>query len=191
MPNFNSNFQQKDTIPGISDSLVVNANGIETTIRYFAKDSIITRITNNSTYLYGEARIEYGDIKLNAAEIVIDQSKQELIAKGTLDSLGNWIGRPVLLMQWKIRNRRNQIQLYYSKSQNKGVATQQPDGILRGETVKKNPDQSAYIENGKFIPCLDNPNATTYIKAKKIKINSQECNHWPFFLLYVGEFQHL
>ena len=48
---------ERDTIPGISDSLVVNANGIETTIRYFAKDSIITRITNNSTYLYTERRV--------------------------------------------------------------------------------------------------------------------------------------
>ena len=70
--------------------------------------------------------------KLNAAEIVIDQSKQELIAKGTLDSLGNWIGRPVFTDASR-RYETEEIRYNFitQKTRIKGVATQQPDGILR------------------------------------------------------------
>ena len=179
--------QTQDTIPGIQDSVVVNVNGIETTIKYFAKDSIITKISNSSTYLYGDAVIEYGRIKLTAAEIIIDQSKSELTAKGVLDSLGNWQGRPVF-NDGPDRFETEEIRYNFvtQKARIKGVATQQPDGLLRGEVVKRNPDQSAYVLNGKFIPCLDNPNATTYINAKKIKINPGKNIITGPFLLYVG-----
>ncbi len=178
---------ERDTIPGIQDSVVVNVNGIETTIKYFAKDSIITKITDNSTYLYGDAVIEYGRIRLAAAEIIIDKSSNELSARGVQDSLGNWIGRPIF-NDGPDRFETEEIRFNFitQKARIKGVATQQPDGLLRGEVVKRNPDQSAYILNGKFIPCMDDPNGNTYIKAKKIKINPGKNIITGPFLLYVG-----
>ena len=163
---------RNDTIPGQSDSLQVVVNGIQTTIKYYAEDSIITRLISNQTYLYGNARIEYGRINLAAERIIIDRNKNELHATGVQDSLGNWVGRPVFKDGPDIFDTEEiRYNFETQKAYIKGVATQQQEGFLRGSVVKRNADQSAYIKDGKFIPCPDDPDAGTYIKAKKIKVN--------------------
>ena len=80
---------KNDTLHGMQDSLKVKANGIQTTIKYYAVDSIITKISTNTTHLYGDARIEYGTVNLRADQIIIDRNNHELIARGTQDSTGN------------------------------------------------------------------------------------------------------
>ena len=61
-----------DTTRIINDSIPIQTGGFETTVKYYAEDSIITKTTTNVTYLYGNAYIEYGRIKLSAEQIVID-----------------------------------------------------------------------------------------------------------------------
>ncbi|OEJ99622.1 putative LPS assembly protein LptD [Roseivirga misakiensis] len=178
---------KNDTIPGVQDSLSVNVNGIETTIEYYAKDSIITQTKTNTTYLYGDARIKYGAIDLLAAIIVIDRNNNELIARGVQDSTGIWRGRPIFKdSQGVYETEEIRYNFVTQRARIKGVATDQPDGQLQGEVIKRNPDQSAYILNGKYIPCLDDPDAQTFIKAKKIKVNPGVSVITGPFLLYVG-----
>lgn len=176
-----------DTLPGQSDSLQVVVNGIQTTINYYAEDSIITRLIDNTTYLYGNAKIEYGDINLIAARITIDKNKNELIATGVQDSTGTWIGRPIFKDGADIFDTEEiRYNFETQKAYIKGVASKQQDGFLRGQVVKRNQDQSAYISEGKYVPCPDDPDAGTYIKAKKIKINPGKNVITGPFLLYVG-----
>ncbi|MFY0591289.1 putative LPS assembly protein LptD [Roseivirga sp.] len=177
----------QDTIPGVQDSLKVEVNGIETTIEYYAKDSIITRTKDNTTYLYGDARIKYDKIDLLAAIIIIDRNNNELIARGVQDSTGIWRGRPIFQdAQGVYETEEIRYNFITQRARIKGVATDQPDGQLQGDVIKRNPDQSAYILNGKYIPCLDDPDAQTFIKAKKIKINPGVSVITGPFLLYVG-----
>lgn len=180
---------QRDTIPsGTSDSLQVVVNGIQTTIKYYAEDSIITRLISNKTFLYGNARIEYGDINLAAERIIIDRNKNELTATGVQDSTGTWLGRPVFKDGPDVFDTEEiRYNFESQKAYIKGVATKQQEGFLRGEVVKRNADQSAYIKDGKFVPCPDDPEAGTYIKAKKIKINPGKNIITGPFLLYVGD----
>jgi len=180
---------QNDTIPaGTSDSIQVVVNGIQTTIKYFARDSIITKLLTNQTYLYGNARIEYGRINLAAERIIIDRNTNELHATGVQDSLGNWVGRPVFKDGPDIFDTEEiRFNFETQKAYIKGVATQQQEGYLKGEVVKRNADQSAFIQDGKFIPCPDDPDAGTYIKAKKIKVNPGKNIITGPFLLYVGD----
>ena len=177
----------KDTVPTLQDSMKVNVDGIETTIEYYAVDSIITKTQTNTTYLYGDARIKYGTIDLLAAEIIIDRNTNELIARGVQDSTGIWRGRPIFKdAQGVYETEEIRYNFVTQRARIKGVATDQPDGQLQGEVIKRNPDQSAYILDGKYIPCLNDPDATTYIKAKKIKINPGVSVITGPFLLYVG-----
>ncbi|MEC7752693.1 MAG: putative LPS assembly protein LptD [Bacteroidota bacterium] len=179
---------KNDTVPGISDSLQVVVGGIQTTIKYYAEDSIITKLLTNQTYLYGNAKIEYGNIKLVAERITIDKNKNELMATGIQDSLGNWVGRPIFQDGPDIFDTEEiRYNFETQKAIIKGVATKQQDGHLRGSVVKRNADQSAYIKDGKFIPCLDDPDAGTYIKSSKIKINPGKNVITGPFLLYVGD----
>ncbi len=176
-----------NTRPAASDSIkVTDSNGIETTIKYFAQDSIITKTATNVTYLYGNAYIEYGDIRLDAARITLDRGKSELTAFGIQDSTGSWIGLPIFkdgADTYETREIRYNFQSNRAKI--KGVATEQPDGFLAGEEVKRNEDGSAYILDGKFVPCAD-PLASTYIRSKKIKIIPGKSVVTGPFLLYVG-----
>lgn len=179
---------RNDTLPGTRDSLKVNVNGIETTISYYAVDSIITKTKTNTTLLYGDARIEYGTINLRAAEIIIDRNTNELIARGVQDSTGVWVGRPIFKdAQGIYETEEIRYNFVTQRARIKGVATEQPDGHLRGEIIKRNADQTAYIANGKYVPCLDDPDATTYIKAKKIKVIPGKSVITGPFLLYVGD----
>lgn len=172
--------------PAPTDSLVINKDGIETTIKYYAEDSIITKTLTNVTHLYGNAYIEYGDIKLDAAEIVIDRTNNELTAKGMQDSTGTWIGLPIFQDgPEKFETREIRYNFNTDRARIKGVATQQQDGYLSGEVVKRNDDGSAYIAGGRYIPC-DDPQATTYIKSTKIKIIPGDKVITGPFLLYIG-----
>ncbi len=179
--------QLGDTTRIIQDSIPIQAGGFETTVKYFAEDSIITKTTTNVTYLYGNAYIEYGRIKLSAEQIIIDRTINEVRAVGVQDSLGNWEGRPVF-QDGPDRFETEEIRYNFETQRARiiGVATEQPDGYLRGTVVKRNPDNSAYIKDGKYTPCLDDPNADTYIRAKKIKIIPGKSVITGPFLLYIG-----
>ena len=176
-----------DTTRIIQDSLPIQTGGFETTVKYYAEDSIITKTTTNVTYLYGNAYIEYGRIKLAAEQITIDRTVNEVRAIGIQDSLGNWEGRPIFQDGGDVfETEEIRYNFETQKARIIGVATEQPDGYLRGTVVKRNPDNSAYIKDGKYTPCLDNPNADTYIKSKKIKIIPGKSVITGPFLLYIG-----
>ena len=169
----------------------VVVNGIETTIKYYAKDSIINKTQTNITYLYGDAKIEYGLINLRAAEITINRNNNELRARGVQDSTGLWVGRPIFKDPGGIYETEEiRYNFVTQRARIKGVATEQPDGLLRGEVIKRNADETAYISEGKYIPCLDDPDAGTFIKAKKIKLIPDKGVITGPFLLYVGGYSN-
>lgn len=178
---------KKDTVALLQDSISINVNGFQTTVKYFAEDSIINKLVTNQTFLYGNAKIEYGQINLVAERITIDKQKNELHATGVQDSTGVWVGLPVFKDGPDIFDTREITYNFKTqKARIKGVSKKEPDGFIRGEVIKRNPDQSAYVLNGKFVPCLDDSEAGTYIKAKKIKINPGKNIITGPFLLYVG-----
>ncbi|MEJ2005362.1 MAG: LptA/OstA family protein, partial [Cyclobacteriaceae bacterium] len=80
-----------------NDSLTVTAprSDIETTIDYSARDSINLSIDSKVIKLYGNAKITYGNIELDADQIIIDYNDNTLTAFGRLDSLGQRVGYPV------------------------------------------------------------------------------------------------
>src|SRR5699024_9244048 len=58
-----------------------------------------TRIKNNlkeqKVFLYNEAKIEYGDMRLEAGQIILNNKKREVYAYGITDSTGQYTQRPV------------------------------------------------------------------------------------------------
>ena len=64
------------------------ASDISTTILYSAQDSINSNVQTRIVKLYGQAKIIYGDIQLEAEEITIDYEKSTLTAQGRTDSTG-------------------------------------------------------------------------------------------------------
>ena len=146
------------------------SQGILNNIEYFAEDSIIYDLDQEIVFLHNKAKVISKDIELIAGFIYIDFNKNIIFAKGLMDSLGNYIQKPIL-------NEKNQsyeadtiIYNYKSKKAKiKKIITEEGGGYLHGETIKKNTDEIYYLEHGKYTTCsLEEPHF--YINAKKLKL---------------------
>lgn len=159
------------------DSLVVdtaeqkkNRETLEYKVEYSAKDSLRFDIKNQIMFLYGEAEVHYGETVLTADYIELGLKNNELFAKGTIDSSDNYIGKPYFedggqgfttdSMKYNFKSKKGKI--YEAK-------TQEGDGYIHGENIKKTDDDILYIRNGKYTTCsLDTPHF--HIQAEKLKI---------------------
>ncbi|MFT5902582.1 MAG: lipopolysaccharide assembly outer membrane protein LptD (OstA), partial [Bacteroidia bacterium] len=140
------------------DSLNVNSakkgSELDAEIKYSAKDSIRFSVENKKVYLFGEAQITYKDIELKAAYIEIDQETKEVYAEGLIDSAGKKIGMPEFKsgdQQFKAKRMRYNFET--EKGKILDVVTQEGEGNLRGEKVKKTEEGHYYIEDGGYTTC--------------------------------------
>lgn len=177
-----------DSLMNLEDAKIMPSNGITTEITYFAEDSIVTDFKTNRLYLYNKAWFEYGTIRLDADLIIIDWEKSEILASGVSDSLGNILGNPFFKDGQAVYEIRKEMR-YNFKSKKaiiKDVVTEQQDGILRGETIKKTADGSIYLDHGYYTTCkLTKPH--WHISSKKIKsIASKQVVSGPFNLYFNG-----
>jgi hypothetical protein len=170
------------------DSLKVAAGarkgGVETTVKYAAKDSIRFVIADKKAILYDDATVDYGDLNLKAAQITVDYSRNLLTAEGAPDSTGKVQGRPVF---------KNGAETYqagrinYNFKTRKGkiadAVTQQGEGYVHAEVIKKNQFNEIYGRNGRYTTCnLEHPHF--FINASKMKvIPGQKVVTGPFNLV--------
>ena len=77
------------------DSLWSKESTLKTEVKYTARDSTVMEDEGNVVLMYGEAKVEYDDIKLEADYIRLDYTKNEIFAKGTIDSTQKKVGFPV------------------------------------------------------------------------------------------------
>ncbi len=180
-----------------SDTLKVNqvetisiptASGeIEDNVVYNAEDSIFYDIINEKIYLYGAAHIEQKDISLDAGVIVFDYGLQEVTAMPSLDSLGHIIDRP--------RFSEGEEEFYsdtlrYNFKTEKGkisqLLTQEGDGFLRSEAVKKNEFDEMFGANAFYTTC-NHEHPHFRIQAKKVKVVPKKVIVTGPANLYVGD----
>ncbi|SMD44265.1 LPS assembly outer membrane protein LptD (organic solvent tolerance protein OstA) [Aquiflexum balticum DSM 16537] len=171
-----------DTIPRNDTTKTIPKGDIQTTINYYGEDSIITDFISKKVFLHKAAWFEYGNIRLDADLIIIDWEKSELFASGVTDSLGNITGNPIFKEGVSTYEIRKEMR-YNFKTQKaiiKDVVTEQQDGLLRGETIKKDQDGSIFLDHGYYTTCnLAEPH--WHINANKIKsIRGKQVVTGPF-----------
>ena len=171
----------------VSDTVAVQKRGdIDTIVEYYAKDSIIMDRESEIIYLYGEAKIDYGDITVEAAVIIFDQKNSLLSAQGITDSTGKDIGKPVFTesgvmyttdgMQYHFINRR---------AITTGLVTEQSQGYLHGEEVYKNEDDELFVNHAKYTTCnLAHPHFE--IRSRRLKRSGKNIISGPFNL-YIND----
>ncbi len=188
IPNLDSVSNSLDTLARIDSAKIMPTSDITTEILYFAEDSIITDFKENKVYLYKKAWFEYGTMRLDADLIVIDWENSELYATGVSDSTGAVLGNPFFKDGNSTYEIRKEMK-YNFKTQKaiiKDVVTEQQDGILRGETIKKTADGSIYLDHGYYSTCkLTTPH--WHISSNKIKsIQGKQVVSGPFNLYFNG-----
>jgi hypothetical protein len=146
---------ENDTLQTQKDSVKQARKGdIETTILYSARDSINSTFNPKVIRLYGDAKIKYGNIELEAEDIVIDYDRSTISAAGRLDSAGRRVGFPVFKDNGTVYETRDMVYNFKTKrAQISEVVTQQGDGFLHGERVFKNDKNELFSIENAYTTC--------------------------------------
>jgi hypothetical protein len=147
-----------------------SAQALEDEVKYQAEDSVVYEAGTSKVRLYGNATVDYTDLRLTAAFIEVDLSRNTAFAHGVEDSSGRRRGKPVFTqgsdkyeaeaMTYNFRSKRAKIQ---------GVVTQQGEGYIHGESVKKTPENEMYIRDARYTTC-NQEHPHFHIQASKIKV---------------------
>jgi hypothetical protein len=157
--------EQKDTT-----ELRLAKSALKTKVKYSAKDSIIYNAQNQEVFLYGQAKVIYDDVTLEADFIKIELNKTLVHATGVTDSNGFNHGTPVFNQggnEYKVQR------VSYNYRSKKGylseLRTKEGEGYVKGTDVIRSPDNEFGIRESYYTTCdLDTPHF--HIQAARLKI---------------------
>lgn len=171
----NDSIQVPDSlkISGDSSNTIIKTksspNAPETIVKYFARDSIVMDNIKNVVYLYSEAKVEYGEMIVNADTIIIYLDKNEVYAKGGLDSLGK---RKKVHFQDGDQSF-DAPEMAYNFDSKKGriydIVTEESEMYLHAKIAKRSPSEDIYVQKGKITTC-DAEDPHFYFEAEKLKV---------------------
>ena len=161
---------QVDTTSNNEMDSTIQKSEIETTINYSAKDSIFYDLKSQKIKLYGNSKIDYGEINLEAYEILVNWNDKTLDANYLIDSTGKKIGKPIF-SEGNQSYETDKITYNFDsrKAKIKGIVTQLDDAYMQGEDVKKNEEDELFISHAMYTTCnLEEPHF--HISSGKIKV---------------------
>ncbi|MDQ3192027.1 MAG: hypothetical protein M3Q58_10575, partial [Bacteroidota bacterium] len=143
---------------------------LDSKVKYSAKDSMRFELATKKMYLYGQAQVDYGTIILKAGYIELNMNTKIVYARGIKDSLGNEVERPVFDEKGQsFTSKEMTFNFETKKGLIKEVITQEGEGYIHGESVKKMQNDELFIKHGKYTTC-ENPEPHFYIQASKLKV---------------------
>ncbi|MCL1934271.1 MAG: LPS-assembly protein LptD [Candidatus Azobacteroides sp.] len=160
----------------MSDSIIVptdsaKRSSLDAPVHLTAKDSMVMVMEGGSIlHLYGKSSAKYRDDTLEAEYIRMDADSSLLYAKFGLDSIGAKFGYPV----FKSNDQQTEMEeLQYNiktkKMFTRNVITQQGEGFITAGVAKKMPDDSFYMQDGKYTTCDNHEHPHFYFNLTKAK----------------------
>lgn len=164
--------QQQDTLAIDSIQPDSTKNAIEAPISYAAKDSMVMLLDGkNMVYLYGEGKVAYTNLTLDAEYVEIDANNKILYATFGRDSIGEEFGYPIFKegeTQYEMKKARYNFET--KKMFITDVITQQGEGFLVAERSKKMSNDDLYLEKGRYTTCDDHDHPHFYLSLSKAKV---------------------
>lgn len=170
-------FSQKDSTKDTSSDTAsikidttISEDAIKSKVKYQSKDSMTFDMETGKVYLWNDAEVYYEDIVLKADYIELDMNSSLVIADGLVDSTGEMQGMPVFKdkgsdyqagrMVYNFKTKRGKIS---------EVRTQEGDGYIKGNEVRKTPTDVIYVKNGYYTTCnLEHPHFS--LATNKLKV---------------------
>lgn len=140
-----------------TDSLRKNSKKgkIEVEVKATAEDSTVYDRKNNILYLYGKARVTYGEQQIDAGFIRFNQNDNTVFAKGKTDSLGRFSGLPIFKDPKEGTLTADSV--YYNFKTSRGkiyqVYTEQEGGYITGGKIKKQANDEVHLKNVVYSTC--------------------------------------
>ncbi|WP_407431045.1 putative LPS assembly protein LptD [Arcticibacter sp.] len=174
-----------------TDSVIKkSATGLNSEIQYTAVDSINFSIDGNIIYLYGNGRIAYEDLELDADYIRIDQKNKLLFARGRNDKYNVYRGRPIF--KQGADNPVTTDSLFFNFETKKGTlfgtATSMDGGFIQARKSKKNEYNEVSLKHGIYSTCnLPEPHTHFGIHITKGLVTDKQVISGPAYL----EIEHI
>lgn len=154
--------------------LVREKADLDNIVEFSARDSVVL-VGTDRAYMYGDSKVTYGDIKLDAANIDMNMATSQVYAVGVPDSTGEMIGEPVFTDAGTDYESKT---MHYNFKTGKGyitdVITQQGDGYLTGGQTKKIDERTFYLQNGRYTTCDHHDDPHFYLQLTKAKVTPKK-----------------
>lgn len=178
-PDTSASAATPDSLRVALDTLAINKSenknskdfGLDDVVDCRSQDSLIFDIETQKVYMFQAAEIDYQTTNLKADYVEIDFSKSLAYARGVIDSTGKLVGSPVF-REGEAEFKAKEMTYNYDTEQGiiKDVRTEEGDGFLHGDVVKKLEDNTSNMGQGWYTTCnAEHPHfALRYNKARVI-----------------------
>ena len=136
-------------------------------------DSLYYDVKNKRVYIYNQGDVKYEKMGLQADFMQIDMSNKEIYAYGKVDSVdGGAKNTHPVFTEGGTSYTMDTITYNFGskKAFIQGVATKEGDGWLVGGQIKKMPDNSINIRQGKYTTCDHTDHPHFYLAMTKAKV---------------------
>lgn len=178
---------KQDSMGSKIDTLKMSKDSIDAPIKYQAEDSGVLIMGTKEFYLYGKAKVDYSDLKLDAATIKYEQKTQMVKAYGALDTTGNPMSKPQFV-QGQMKSVSDTI--FYNMKTGKGLTKntffQEGEIYVNAKDLKKISPTEIFARRARFTTCnLDTPHFNFRTSRMKI-INNKMGIAGPSFPEFEG-----
>ena len=152
------------------DTIKKSKSALDEPVRYSAKDSITFDWASSRANLYGESKVDYQNLQLEADHISISIDSSVVHAMGREDSAGVVVGPPVF-HQGEDVYEPDKIS-YNFKTQKAfitNVYTEQGEGMLISQESKRDSMGTIYSQTGMYTTC-DAKHPHFYLKLTRAKV---------------------
>ena len=157
-----------DTVP--SDTVPQSKNALDMPVTYSAEDSITFDYKRSRAHLYGDSKVQYQNLELEAELIQIAIDSSLVHATSRTDSTGAVIGKP-LFKQGSDEYEPDSISYNFKsrKAYISNVYTQQGEGYMKGLDGKRDSVGTMYVQKAYYSTC-DDPNPHFYLNMTRAKM---------------------
>jgi hypothetical protein len=179
--------KKTDSLLNITDTLKLSKDSIDTPIDYNASDSGILIVETREFLLYGKAKTNYQDLKIEAATIRYNQQSKMVKAYGSTDSTGKLDSKPVFIQgEMKSISDTISFNMESGKGLTKNTFFQEGEIYVNAISLKKMSDSVVYAKKARFTTCnLDTPHFAFRTGRMKI-INNKLGISGPTFPEFEG-----
>lgn len=152
-----------------TDSIKPKKELLEAVVDYYAEDFMFLDKKRNRIELYNKAYIIYGDTRIDAGLIILDNNKNEVYARG-IDSNGVYTQKPIFVQAGntvkpdsiKFNFKTEKALVYNSFTEQNGV------NVL-AEISKKENDSTVFVKNVRFTTSTNVEDPEYYFFTRKAK----------------------
>ena len=175
-PQKTDSIQTKDSLQtdSLSTDTVPKRNALDAIVDYKSSDSIVMT-KEKWAYLFGDAHIDYTDIKLSGEIVSMNMDNSTVEAKYGLDSIGEEFGYPIFSdrgTEYETKTMKYNFKTKQGFSQH--LITEQGEGYVVAGIARKNADDSFYMREGMYTTCDDYEHPHFYLALTKAKVQPKK-----------------